>query len=297
MDFFLPFLRFKEVTLYYTVIKLRKVFILFRSTHDELLYLCACMQKPLILVSNDDGMTSKGIRVLVEEMSKIGEVVVVAPDSPQSGMGHAITMNNPLRVSEVELFDGIKAYQVNGTPVDCVKLALDKLIGRKPDLMVSGINHGSNASINVIYSGTMSAAVEAAIDDMPAIGFSLCDYAADAAFDHVREYVTDIAKNTLTNGLPKGVLLNVNFPNEETGIRGVKICRQANAHWDESFLKREDPFKRTYYWMKGDFVNKDKGTDTDEWALANGMVSIVPTQFDLTAHTAISILNTWNLKN
>lgn len=253
------------------------------------------MRKPLILVSNDDGITAKGIRTLVHEMQQLGEVIVVAPDSPQSGMGHAITMNNPLRVSAVDLFGDNKAYQVNGTPVDCVKLALDKLVPRKPDLMVSGINHGSNASINVIYSGTMSAAVEASIDEMPAIGFSLCDYAHDADFDHARKYVTQLAKETLKNGLPKGVLLNVNIPKAGTEIKGMKVCRQANAHWDESFLKREDPFNRTYYWMKGDFVNPDKGTDTDEWALHNGYVSVVPTQFDLTAHTAISIINTWTL--
>lgn len=254
------------------------------------------MRKPLILVSNDDGITAKGIRTLVHEMQQLGEVVVVAPDSPQSGMGHAITMNNPLRVTEVDLFGDTKAYQVNGTPVDCVKLALDKLVPRKPNLMVSGINHGSNASINVIYSGTMSAAVEAAIDEMPAIGFSLCDYAHDADFEHARKYVTLLAKETLKNGLPKGVLLNVNIPKVGTEIHGIKICRQANAHWDESFLKREDPFKRTYYWMKGDFVNPDKGTDTDEWALSNGYISVVPTQFDLTAHTAISYVNTWDLE-
>ena len=254
------------------------------------------MQKPLILVSNDDGITAKGIRTLVHEMQQLGDVIVVAPDSPQSGMGHAITMDSPLWVAEVDLFGETKAYQVNGTPVDCVKIALDKLVPRKPDLMVSGINHGSNASINVIYSGTMSAAVEAAIDDMPAIGFSLCDYAHDAVFDHARKYVTLLAKETLKNGLPKGVLLNVNIPKTGTEIKGIKVCRQANAHWDESFLKREDPFRRTYYWMKGDFVNPDKGTDTDEWALSNGFVSVVPTQFDLTAHTAISIINTWTLE-
>ena len=253
------------------------------------------MHKPLILVSNDDGVTAKGISVLVDEMSKIGEVVVVAPDSPQSGMGHAITMNNPLRVTEVDLFEGVKTYQVNGTPVDCVKLALDKLIDRKPDLMVSGINHGSNASINVIYSGTMSAAVEAAIDHMPSVGFSLCDFAHDANFDHTRSYVSKIAKQVLNHGLPQGVLLNVNFPDYTTGIKGIKVCRQANAHWDESFLKREDPFKRTYYWMKGDFVNRDKGEDTDIFALENGYASLVPVQFDLTAHTSISLLNSWDL--
>ncbi len=254
------------------------------------------MNKPLILISNDDGITAKGIRTLVEEMSKIGEVYVVAPDSPQSGMGHAITMNNPLRVVKSDIFGSIPAFQVNGTPVDCVKLALDKLMPRKPDIMVSGINHGSNSAINVIYSGTMSAAVEAAIDEVPAIGFSLCDYAYDANFDHIRTYVAQIVNQTLINKLPKGVLLNVNFPNDKHDIKGIKICRQANAYWDESFLEREDPFQRKYYWMKGEFVSKDKGEDTDEWALNNGFISIVPTQFDLTAHTAIAQLNQWDFE-
>jgi len=252
------------------------------------------MSKPLILISNDDGITAKGIRVLVEEMSAFADVFVVAPDSPQSGMGHAITMNNPLRVMESKIFGDIPAFEVSGTPVDCVKLALDKLLPRRPDLMVSGINHGSNASINVIYSGTMSAAVEAAIDNIPAIGFSLSDYTYDADFDHTRKYVSEIAAQTLQNGLPVGVLLNVNFPHSSKTIKGIRICRQANAHWDESFLEREDPFKRKYYWMKGDFVNNDKGKDTDEYALSKGYVSVVPTQFDLTAHTAISLLNQWD---
>ncbi len=251
------------------------------------------MNKPLILISNDDGITATGIANLVQIMKQLGDVFVVAPDSPQSGMGHAITINNPLRVSKSDIFDTIPAYQVSGTPVDCVKIALDKLLPRKPDLMVSGINHGSNSAINVIYSGTMSAAVEAAIDGIPAIGFSLCDYAYDADFSHTLDFIKDIAIQTLNNGLPSGVLLNVNIPNFEKGIKGIKICRQANAHWNESFLEREDPFKRKYYWMKGEFVNKDKGQDTDEYALQEGYISIVPTQFDLTAHTAISLLNSW----
>ncbi|MEN9512067.1 MAG: hypothetical protein RLZZ370_1886 [Bacteroidota bacterium] len=256
-------------------------------THSE--------EKPLILISNDDGITAPGIKALVEVMQEIGEVIVVAPDKPQSAMGHAITINQPLRLTKVDQFPGVVSYQCTGTPVDCVKLAIDKLLTRKPDLMVSGINHGSNASINVIYSGTMSAAVEAAIDGMPAIGFSLCDYRWDADFEVVKPYVRRIALEYLRNGLPYGTLLNVNLPVPEGGIKGVKVCRQAVAKWKEDFDERLDPFNRKYYWMTGRFVNMDKGEDTDEWALAHGYVSIVPTQFDLTDHSRISALNTWDI--
>ncbi|MEY3984383.1 MAG: hypothetical protein RL160_1942 [Bacteroidota bacterium] len=256
-------------------------------THSE--------DKPLILISNDDGITAPGIKALVEVMQEIGEVIVVAPDKPQSAMGHAITINQPLRLTKVDQFPGVVSYQCTGTPVDCVKLAIDKLLTRKPDLMVSGINHGSNASINVIYSGTMSAAVEAAIDGMPAIGFSLCDYRWDADFEVVKPYIRRIALEYLRNGLPYGTLLNVNLPVPEGGIKGIKVCRQAVAKWKEDFDERLDPFNRKYYWMTGRFVNMDKGEDTDEWALAHGYVSIVPTQFDLTDHSRISSLNTWDI--
>lgn len=251
-------------------------------------------QKPLILVSNDDGITSPGILTLVDEMRKMGNVLVVAPDKPQSAMGHAITINQPIRITKVDVFEGVEAYQCTGTPVDCVKIAIDKLLPRRPDLMVSGINHGSNSSINVIYSGTMSAAVEAAIDGMKAIGFSLCDYRWDANFDIIRPYVSRIAKNVLENDLPYGTLLNVNFPvPENQSIKGIKICRQAMAKWKEDFDMRLDPFQRPYYWMTGNFVNMDQGEDTDEWALANGFISVVPTQFDLTDHNRIGLLNQW----
>lgn len=251
--------------------------------------------KPLILVSNDDGITSPGIFTLVDEMRKLGQVLVVAPDKPQSAMGHAITINQPIRLTKVDVFNGIEAYQCTGTPVDCVKIAIDKLLPRRPDLMVSGINHGSNSSINVIYSGTMSAAVEAAIDGMKAIGFSLSDYSWDANFDVIRSYVSKIAQNVLNNDLPYGTLLNVNFPvpKNNAPIKGIKICRQAMAKWKEDFDMRLDPFQRPYYWMTGKFINMDQGEDTDEWALANDYISIVPTQFDLTDHNRIGQLNQW----
>jgi 5'-nucleotidase len=251
------------------------------------------MSKPLILISNDDGITSRGIRQLVKVMQEIGEVVIVAPDSPQSGMGHAITVGETLRLTEVDIFEGIKAFKCSGTPADCVKIAKHHVFhDRMPDLVVSGINHGSNTSISVLYSGTMSAAIEGAIEGMPSIGFSLCDYSPDADMSHVGEFVKSIAQQVLDKGLPKGVALNVNIPPKRNeAIKGIKICRQARAKWQEEFDQRYDPNGRPYFWMAGNFVNYDKGEDNDEWAIANNYVSVVPCIFDLTAHHAISILN------
>lgn len=255
------------------------------------------MKKPLILVTNDDSIVAPGIRALIAVMKEIGDVIVVAPDSPQSAMGHAITINNTLTLDKISLDKDIEnEYSCSGTPVDCVKMAVHEILKRKPDLCVSGINHGSNSSINVIYSGTMSAAVEAGIEGIPAIGFSLLDYSWNADFEPYKSYVKNIALEVLEKGLPDGVVLNVNFPKlPKEEIKGVKICRQAKAMWQEEFDKRTNPMGKDYYWLSGAFVNLDKGEDTDEWALQNGYVSIVPVQFDLTAHHAISQLNNWNL--
>ncbi|KAB1156753.1 5'/3'-nucleotidase SurE [Flavobacterium luteum] len=255
------------------------------------------MKKPLILVTNDDGISAPGIRSLIDVMSEIGEVVVVAPDKPQSAMGHAITINNTLFLNKVSKSNAaITEYNCSGTPVDCVKLAVNEIFHRKPDLCVSGVNHGSNSSINVIYSGTMSAAVEAGIEGIPAIGFSLLDYEWDADFEPIKSFIKKITIETLTKGLPIGVVLNVNFPKlKEHEIKGIRICRQAKALWVEKFDKRKTPQGKDYYWLTGEFVNEDKGEDTDEWALANGYVSVVPVQFDMTAHHSIQHLNTWNL--
>jgi 5'-nucleotidase len=252
------------------------------------------MSKPLILVSNDDGITSKGIFTLVSVMKEIGDVVVVAPDSPQSGMGHAITVGETLRLEENFIFKDVKAYECSGTPADCVKMARHFVLRgqRQPDIVVSGVNHGSNTSISVLYSGTMSAAIEGAIEGTPAIGFSLCDYNHDADFSHTHEYIKKITLQVLEKGLPKGVALNVNFPaRTEMPLKGIRVCRQANAKWVEEFDLRYDPNGRRYFWMAGSFVNFDKGEDNDEWAIANNYVSVVPCQFDLTAHQSISILN------
>lgn len=255
-------------------------------------------KRPLILVTNDDGINAPGIRSLIDVMNEIGDVVVVAPDSPQSGMGHAITIHNTLYCDPIIIDKNApqKEYSCSGTPVDCIKMATREILKRKPDLCVSGVNHGSNAAINVIYSGTMSAAVEAGIEGIPAIGFSLLNYAMDANFEPSKKYIRIIAKNVLQHGLPKGIVLNVNIPNLlEKDIKGIAVCRQANAHWVEEFDKRTNPMGRDYYWLSGKFVNEDSGKDTDEWALQNGYVSIVPTQFDLTAHQFIEKLKTWSL--
>lgn len=253
------------------------------------------MKRPLILVSNDDGITSKGIRTLVNVMKKLGDVLVVAPDSPQSGMGHAITVGETLRLTESFIFEGVKAYECSGTPADCVKMARHFVLRgqiQQPDVVVSGVNHGSNTSISVLYSGTMSAAIEGAIEGTPAIGFSLCDFSPDADFSHTEEYIYKITKQVLDKGLAKGVALNVNFPPKRNdALKGIRICRQANAKWVEEFLERIDPNGRKYYWMTGNFVNFDKGEDNDEWAIANNYVSVVPCQFDLTAYSAVPVLN------
>ncbi|MCO5230964.1 MAG: 5'/3'-nucleotidase SurE [Chitinophagales bacterium] len=255
-------------------------------------------EKPIILVTNDDGIISPGIKALVEVASEFGQVVVVAPDSPQSGMGHAITLENVLRVERVYPFgDDILAYQCTGTPVDCVKIAINKIIKRKPDLCLSGINHGSNSSINVIYSGTMSAAMEASIDGIKAIGFSLLDYSFEADFKGAQHYARIIIQQILDNGLPSGCLLNVNFPKLSVDdIKGLRVCRQAMAQWEEEYDERTDPRGGTYYWLTGKFVNYDNGEDTDEWALSNGYVSIVPVEYDLTNQHGIRFLNKhWNI--
>lgn len=253
-------------------------------------------EKPLILVTNDDGISAPGIRALIAVMSEIGSVVVVAPDSPQSAKGHSITINDTLFINTISNDDAaIIEYSCSGTPVDAVKLAVNEILKMKPDLCVSGINHGSNSSINVIYSGTMSAAVEAGIQGIPAIGFSLLDYNWNADFEPIKSFVKKITLEVLEKGLPENTVLNVNFPKlKENEIKGIKICRQAKAVWEEKFDKRITPQGRDYYWLTGEFVNEDKGEDTDEWALANGYISVVPVQFDLTAHHAIQQLNTLN---
>ena len=247
------------------------------------------------MVTNDDGITAPGIRMLIKVMNTIGDVVVVAPDGPQSGMGHAVTIDDTIYCNEIRVDEGPqREYKSTGTPADCIKLAVSEILDRKPDLCVSGINHGSNSSINVIYSGTMSAAVEAGVEGIPAIGFSLLDYSWNANFEPLQKYVRQIALNVLKNGLPDGVVLNVNFPKSDS-FNGIRVCRQARANWVEEFDRRTNPQGRVYYWLTGNFVNMDEGEDTDEWALANNYISLVPVQFDLTAYHFIQKLNEWDL--
>lgn len=247
------------------------------------------MKRPLILVTNDDGIAAPGIKNLITAAKKLGEVIVVAPDSPQSGMGHAITISKPIRLKKVSIFEGLDAYECTGTPVDCVKLAKNVLLkDREIDLCVSGINHGSNASINIIYSGTLSAAMEASLEGVPSIGFSLLDYSFDANFEEGLPYVQQIMEYILENGMEKGSLLNVNIPavpREE--IKGIRVCRQADARWVEEFLEAKDPQGLPYYWLTGRFENEDLGEDTDIWALDNNYISVVPSMHDLTNYNAV----------
>lgn len=242
-------------------------------------------EKPVILVTNDDGITAPGIRALVMAARKLGEVVVVAPDSPQSGMGHAITIGHPLRLNKVAVFEeeGVEAWQCSGTPVDCVKLARDIVLKRRPDICLSGINHGANHSINVIYSGTMSAAMEAAIEGVPSAGFSLLDFDFHADFSVAQKVAEQVARQLLQSQTSAHLLLNVNIPKVTAkDFKGLKICRQAFASWSEEFDRRTDPRGKEYYWMVGRFENKDQRPDTDMRALEQGYASIVPVSFDLT---------------
>lgn len=240
-------------------------------------------ERPVILITNDDGVTAPGIKNLVEAVKDLGKIVVVAPDKPQSGMGHAITIGHPLRLHKLHTVDNVETWSCTGTPVDCVKLAVDKVLHRKPDICLSGINHGANHSINVIYSGTMSAAVEAAIESIPSVGFSLLDYRIDADFTGARKYVRIIVEKMLSTKLDKHTVLNVNIPAVAPELlKGYKICKQAYAKYEEDFIERNDPHGRHYYWLTGEFVNFDKAKDTDVWALANNYISVVPVQFDLT---------------
>jgi 5'-nucleotidase len=249
----------------------------------------------IILITNDDSIAATGIRALVEAAIPFGRVIVVAPEKPQSGMGHAITINAPLRLQKVDYMDGVEAYTTNGTPVDCVKLAVDKVLHRKPDICLSGVNHGANHSINVIYSGTMSAAMEAAIESIPSVGFSLLDYSMQADFTASKKIIAQVITQIFQQKkVDKHLLFNVNVPAiPYEKIKGIKICKQAYAKYEEKFMERLDPHGKKYYWLTGEFVNFDKAKDTDVWALANNYVSLVPVQFDLTNYALKKELQNW----
>ena len=253
------------------------------------------MGKPLILVTNDDGITAPGLRTLIHIMNEIGEVVVVAPDSPQSGMGHAITISDTLYCKKEKIDDGPQQeYSISGTPADCVKFAVREILHKKPDLCVSGINHGANSSINVIYSGTMSAAVEAGLEGIKSIGFSLLDYSWDADFSACKDYIRKISLNLLKEK-KENLILNVNFPSNTKKFKGIKVCRQAKGYWEDTYDKRVSPLGKEYYWLTGNFVNQEVSKETDEWALSQGYVSVVPVSFDMTSHQDIDKLKNWDL--
>jgi 5'-nucleotidase len=248
-------------------------------------------EKPLILITNDDGVKAPGIRALINYIRPFGRVVVVAPDRPQSGTAHAVTIAHPLRLELLSQEEDYEEYCCNGTPADCVKLAFKIVMRRRPDFLFSGINHGTNASINIIYSGTMAAVLEGALAGVPSVGFSLNNYKHSADFGPCGEFVKSIASNVIRHGLPEGVCLNVNIPDVPEGkIMGIKLCRQAAGTWQEDFDEREDPNGRKYYWMKGVYVHTGKGEDTDQWAVENNFIAVVPVQFDLTANKALESL-------
>lgn len=245
--------------------------------------------KPLILITNDDSITAPGIRVLVEEMKHLGEVVVVAPDSPQSAQGHAITLMGPVRLKKVDVFEGVESYQCSGTPADCVKIAKSVILAnRNIDLCVSGINHGSNASVNIIYSGTMSAAMEASLEGINSIGFSLEDFSFNADFTPCRPIIRKMCEWVIENGMKSTKLLNVNFPKTDgKPFKGIKLCKQSKGYWSEKYHIAEDPRGEKYYWLTGEFINQDTDSNTDKVALENGYVSIVPSHHDLTQYKAL----------
>ena len=250
------------------------------------------VEKPLILITNDDGLKAPGIRALIGIIRPFGRVVVVAPDRPQSGTAHAVTIAHPLRLELITREDDYEEYSCNGTPADCVKLAFKIVMRRRPDFLFSGINHGTNASINIIYSGTMAAVLEGALAGVPSVGFSLDNYSQHADFGPCLGFLTTIAGQVIANGLPAGIGLNVNIPDvPHEQIAGIRVCRQANGTWQEDFDEREDPHGRPYYWMKGVYAQIGNGEDTDQWAIEHNYIAVVPVQFDLTAYAAIESLS------
>ena len=245
--------------------------------------------RPLILVTNDDGYSSKGITELIAMAQRIGDVVVVAPDAAQSGKSHAITFSNYIRVKTITDEPNLKVYSVTGTPVDCVKMAINRLLDRQPDLLLSGINHGTNSTVCAFYSGTLGAATEGAMNGIPSVGVSLCSFDLNADFSVVVKHTEPILKRLLATNTDKNLCLNINFPDiPETDFLGMKICRQADGLWKEDFIEYQDPSGRPFYWLSGEFINNEPDSaDTDEWALAHGYASIVPINLDSTDYARL----------
>jgi 5'-nucleotidase len=240
----------------------------------------------LILITNDDGLYANGLKTLIEVMEEFGKIVLVSTIESMSGMSQALTVKTPLRVKLLEENEQRRVYTCNGTPTDSIKLAVNQLVERKPDWVVSGINHGANASVSVLYSGTMAAAIEGCLYGINSVGFSLNDFSRTADFSICKKYIRIIMQKLATESLPPGICLNVNIPAlPEDKIKGILVCRQARGNWKEEFEKRKDPMGKTYYWLTGMFQNQEpEAKDTDEWALANGYVSVVPVSVDMTAH-------------
>jgi len=255
-------------------------------------------KEPVILVTNDDGVDAKGISALIEAVKPLGKIVVVAPDEAQSGMSQAITVKYPLWVQQLERNENVTVYACNGTPADCVKIGISQVLKKRPDFLVSGINHGSNSATSILYSGTMGAAMEGCINEIPSIGFSFLNYDSDANFNTASYFARKITKVFLEKGISLGTCLNVNIPDIPIDeVNGIKICRQNMGYWHKEFEERTDPRGRPYYWLTGEFLNAEpEATDTDEWALNNNYVSVVPTQIDLTAYHCLENLKSINFE-
>ena len=252
------------------------------------------MNKPLILITNDDGHDAPGIEILTRLMLQLGDVVVVAPDGARSAQSNALTVTHPIRFKKIEEVEGLIRYSCTGTPTDCVKLALNEIVVRRPDLVVAGINHGSNSAINVIYSGTMGAVLEGCENGILSIGFSICDHSLEADFSQFEPFILKVTREALLNGLPHATCLNVNAPVGE--IAGVRVARQCDGRWTKEYAKRTDPRGGSYFWLTGNFENHEPDSeDTDEWALDHGFISVVPTKIDLTAYDAMEKIRIWNL--
>lgn len=250
-------------------------------------------KKPLILITNDDGYQAKGIEALIDSVKDLGDIIVVAPDGPRSGMSSAITSLQPLRVYLISESQNIKVYATTGTPVDCVKLGISELAERRPDIVLSGVNHGSNAAVAVLYSGTMGAAIEGAVFKIPSIGFSLLDHSHNADFTYSKKYIHTITKQVLEDGLPSGTCLNVNIPKGDD-IKGIRVCRQTSGQWVNEFMQSKDGADKDIYWLTGNFENDEPSDEmTDEWALANRYVSVVPVKVDMTNHDLIASIKSW----
>ncbi|MBF0760426.1 5'/3'-nucleotidase SurE [Dysgonomonas mossii] len=250
-------------------------------------------RKPLILITNDDGYQAKGIEALIDSVKDLGDIIVVAPDGPRSGMSSAITSLQPLRVYLISESQNIKVYATTGTPVDCVKLGISELAERRPDIVLSGVNHGSNAAVAVLYSGTMGAAIEGAVFKIPSIGFSLLDHSHNADFTYSKKYIHSITKQVLEDGLPSGTCLNVNIPKGDD-IKGIRVCRQTSGQWVNEFMQSKDGADKDIYWLTGNFENDEPSDEmTDEWALANRYVSVVPVKVDMTNHDLIASIKSW----